>query len=154
MITLRLARLIEEHSDNLARGLLLQIQKSEETSDFKKVPALELQQRTYEIYRNLTDWLLNKTEKDIERTYTELARRRAGQGVAYSQFLCALARTKEQLWDFLQGERLIEEPVGLYGELELFRQIDHFFNRALYYAACTYESEGLRRAAAHAPGKK
>ncbi len=154
MITLRLARLIEEHSDNLARGLLLQIQNSEETSDFKKVPALELQQRTYEIYRNLTDWLLNKTEKDIERTYTELARRRAAQGVAYSQFLCALARTKEQLWDFLQGERLIEEPVGLYGELELFRQIDHFFNRALYYAACTYEAEGLRRAAGHVPGKK
>ena len=149
MIALRLTQLIEEHSNDLARGLLRKIQNSEEMPDFKKVPAFELQERTFEIYRNLSDWLVNKTEKDIERTYTEIAMRRMAQGVAFSQFFCALVSTKEQLWEFLQDERLEEKFVNIYGELHLIRQVDHFFDRALYYAARAYEREAARRAATH-----
>ncbi len=149
MIARRLTQLIEEHSDGLARGLLRRIQNSEEMLDFKKVPAFELQERTFEIYRNLSDWLVNKTEKDIERTYTEIAMRRMAQGVAFSQFFCALVSTKEQLWEFLQDERLEEKFVNIYGELQLIRQVDHFFDRALYYAARAYEREAERRALTH-----
>jgi hypothetical protein len=146
MIALRLTRLIETHSDELAKRLLHRLQNSGEAADFQKVPALELQQRTEEIYHNLGDWLLNKTERDIEKTYTEVAKRRAAQGVAYSQLLFALVITKDHLWEFLKSERFTEELVDLYGELELFRQIDHFFDRALYYAARAYEHEAAQRA--------
>ena len=150
MIARRLTQLIEEHSEDLARGLLRKIQNSEEMPDFKKVPAFELQERTFEIYRNLSDWLVNKTEKDIERTYTEIAMRRMAQGVAFSQFFCALVSTKEQLWEFLQDERLEEKFVNIYGELQLIRQVDRFFDRALYYASRAYEQrEAERRALTH-----
>lgn len=66
MIALRLVHLIENHSEELAEGLTQRLLSSERTSDLRKVPTHELHHRCHEIYRNLSDWLLNKTEHDIE----------------------------------------------------------------------------------------
>ncbi|MGH9531872.1 MAG: hypothetical protein ACRD2Q_05720, partial [Terriglobales bacterium] len=64
MLTARLVNLIEAHSQQLSEGLLKKLLASERTADLRKVPEQELAERTYEIYRNLSDWLLNKTEAD------------------------------------------------------------------------------------------
>ena len=139
MLALRLVKLIEKHSDELARGLLHKVRSSSRASDLLKVPAEELEQRTYEIYRNLSDWLLSKTEKEIEVTYTHVAKRRASQGVALSHLLWGLVLTKEQLWEFVQGEHVADEVLDLFGELELFRGIGQFFDRATHYSVRAYE---------------
>jgi hypothetical protein len=144
MIGLRLTRIIETHADEIAHGLLHKFLTSSQTSDLRKVPVAELQQRSYETYRNLSDWLLYRTEQDIERTYADLGRRRASQGVAFSQLFAALIITKEHLWEFLQSERVAEEALNLFGELELLRQVQRFFDHALLHAARGYESEWLR----------
>jgi hypothetical protein len=81
---MRLVRLIESHSDQLSRDLSEKVWNSPRCSDLRKVPANELEARTREIYRNLSDWLVGKTEADVERRYTELGATRAQQGVAYS----------------------------------------------------------------------
>ena len=90
MLAARLVNLIEAHSQQLSVGLLKKLLVSERTADLRRVPEGELVERTYEIYRNLSDWLLNKTESDIERRYTEIGARRAQQGVAFSHFLWAI----------------------------------------------------------------
>ena len=69
MIALRLVRLIETHSEELAEGLTRKLLSSDRTHDLRHVPANELHHRCHEIYRNLSDWLLNKTEHDIEQVY-------------------------------------------------------------------------------------
>jgi hypothetical protein len=148
MIGLRLVRLIEKHADEIARGLLNKFLTSSRMSDLRKVPVDELHQRTYEIYRNLGDWLLEQTEQDIERVYQNLGRRRASQGVAFSHFFAALLITKQHLWEFLQSERVADEALNLFGELELLRQVQRFFDRALLNAARGYEEEWLRPAGA------
>lgn len=97
-----------------------------------------MKHRTYEIYRNLTDWMLNKTESEIEEKYSGVGARRAHQGVPFSQLLYAIHATKQHLWEYLLQEGLLE-PGELIGEMDMLHQIEHFFDRAVYYAAIGYE---------------
>ena len=141
MLAIRLVRLIENHSEQLSRELSEKVWNSPRCSDLHKVPADELEARTREIYRNLSDWLLDKTQAEVERRYTELGAARAQQGVAYSHFVWAITATKEHLRAFVQREGLSDSPMELHGELELLHLLAQFFDRALYYAAVGYERE-------------
>ncbi|MGI9104320.1 MAG: hypothetical protein ACR2IF_17905 [Terriglobales bacterium] len=142
-----LLRLIERHSDELAAGLTKKLRSSERTNEFRKVPNEELQDGAREIYRNLSDWLLTKTESDIELRYTQLGARRAEQGIPMAQFLWAVLVSKEHLFAFLRREGFVEGAVQLYGELELLQLLDQFFDRAVYFAVVGYEKTRLRKAA-------
>ena len=148
MLAIRLVRLIESHAERLSRGLTLRLEKDPHCSDLRKVPSEELSARTYEIFRNLSDWLLSKTEHELERVYTEVGIRRCSQGVAFSHLLYAITATKEELWRFLQDEGVVTKPVELFAEMELFRLLDQFFDKALYYVATGYETARVSNAAA------
>ena len=140
MFTLRLVQLIEHNADKLSEGLMGRLKRSECCNELLgSVPSHEVKQRTFEIYRNLTDWLMNKTESEIEERYMGIGSRRARQGVPFSQFLYAIHATKANLWDFLQQEGLLE-PGELISEMELLRAMEHFFDRALYFSSVGYES--------------
>jgi hypothetical protein len=130
MLAYRLVRLIETHSDALASGLLKKVQSSELTRSYRNVPPEELQQRVYEIYRHLGDWLLGKSAFDIEQRYQEIGTRRAHQGVPISELIWVIVLTKENLWEF---------PVEVFGELEMMQLLDQFFDRAIYFASVGYE---------------
>lgn len=147
MVAIRLVKLIETHADKLAHGLQHKFQHATHCADLKKVPAAELKDRSYEIYRNLSDWLLNKTESEIEHRYTALGARRAAQGVTLSHLMWAITATKEHLWEFLESEGFAEKPVELLGELELLHRVEQFFDKALYYAAIGYEKAAKSAAA-------
>jgi hypothetical protein len=144
MLAIRLVELIEKHSERLSRELSEKVWNSPRCSDLHKVPSAELEARTHEIYRNLSDWVLNKTEAELEQRYTELGTRRCEQGVAYSHFLWAVTSTKEHLRIFVQREGLSDTAMELHGELELLFLLGKFFDRALYYAAVGYERERER----------
>jgi hypothetical protein len=140
MLAYRLVRLIEKHSDALAASLLQRVQTSEHTRDYCKVPAEELKQRVYEIYRHLGDWLLGKSEFDIEQRYREIGAQRAEQGVPLSQLVWVIVLTKENLWEYLKNEAGMERPVEVFGELEMLQLLDQFFDRAIFYASMGFES--------------
>jgi len=151
MIALRLVRLIESHSDELAESLLHKLERSSRTADFGKVPKHEIRERTFEVYRNLSDWLLTKTEADIERVYKPLGRLRAEQGVALSALCWALMMIEENLWEFLEMEGPREKPLEILGSLELLRVMDQFFDQAVYHATLGYESYWKERHAETSP---
>jgi len=144
MLAGRLVRLIEKHSEHLSRELSEKVWNSPRCSDLRKVPPDELRHRAGEIYQNLNNWLMEKTESEIEQRYTELGARRAGQGVAYSHFLWAITETKAHVLGFIQREGLSDSAVELHGELELMYLLGQFFDRALYYTAVGYERERAR----------
>src|SRR5437762_4132246 len=122
MIALRLVRLIERHANNLAEELIEKLRASARTSDMQKVPEAELRSRIHEILEHLGEWLLTKTGSDVEIRYRDLGARRAAQGA-----------------EFLQRQGFLRSPVEIYGELELLRLLDQFFDRALCYATEGYE---------------
>jgi hypothetical protein len=139
MIALSLVRVIERHAEELAAELIAKFEISPRTADLRKVPVEELRQRIEELLRQLTGWLIYKTANDIEQRYLELGERRASQGVALSDFCWAIALTKEHLWEFLQRQGFMSSPVEIYGEMELLRLLDQFFDRAVCFAAEGYE---------------
>jgi hypothetical protein len=144
MFSYRLVRLIESHADALAGGLEEKVNLSSQISHFRNVPAHELRERVYEIYRHLGEWLLGKSELDIDQRYREIGARRAHQGVPLSEVIQAIVLTKENLWDFLKSEAVIDRAVEIMGELELLQMLEMFFDRAIYYASVGYENEVVR----------
>jgi hypothetical protein len=141
MIALRLVRLIEAHSEQLARDLIEKLQASSRTHDLRKVPPSELRSRMHEILQHLSEWLLTKTDSDIESRYRELGARRAAQGVSITDFCWAVMLTKEHLWEFLQRQGFLRGPIELYGEMELLWLLNQFFDRALCYALEGYKQQ-------------
>jgi hypothetical protein len=149
MLAYRLLRLVENHSEALAAGLLEKTQNSPLLPGYRNVPPGELEQRVYEIYRHLADWLLGKTELAVETRYTEIGAKRARQDVPLSQLIWAIILTKKNLWDFLKREAVLDRPAEISGELEVEELLDEFFDHAIFYAAVGYEracvSEPLRK---------
>jgi len=141
MLAYRLVRLIETHSDGLATGLLARVQSSEFTRDYCKVPSMDLQERVYEIYRHLGEWLLGKTDFDIRERYMEIGARRALQQVPLSQVVWVIVLTKENLLDYLKNEAGMERPTEVFGELEMLQLLDQFVDRSMFYASMGYEQE-------------
>jgi hypothetical protein len=139
MLRHRFVHLIEEHSDALASGLLRKVQRSARTEAFRNVPPDELMQRVSEIYRHLGEWLLDKSESDIEERYANIGSRRAQQGVPLSQLIWAIILTKDNLWEFVLDESYPDRPVEIFGKQELLQLLEQFFDRAIYSAAVGYE---------------
>lgn len=141
MFSYRLVRLIETHADTLAPGLEKKVLSSACVSCYRTIPADELRERVYEIYRHLGEWLLGKNQVDIEQRYREIGARRALQKVPLPEVIQAIVLTKENLWDFLNSEALVDRVVEIMGELELLRMLEKFFDRAIYFAAVGYQEE-------------
>jgi len=147
MLGSRLVGLIERNSNELAEGLAAKLCNSSRTTDFCEIPPDELARGAHEIYSNLSDWLLTKTESDIEVRYTAIGAKRAEQEVELSQLVWAILMSKEHLWAFLQREGFVTGPVELFGELELLQLLDQFFDRAMYYAVVGHTGAAMRTAA-------
>lgn len=142
MMLYRLVRLIETHSQSLASCLLDRVQSSELTHSFtENVPAEELKERVYEIYHHLGEWLIAKDETDLQRRYLQIGARRAVQRVPLSEVIWVIVLTKENLWDFVKKEAVLERPVEVFGELEMLQLLEQFFDRAIYFASVGYELE-------------
>ncbi len=144
MLASRLVQLIESHSERLSEELLNKFFTTERCSDMLKVPPAELRSRSHEIYRNLSDWLLAKTEPEIEARYLQIGRDRYRQGVALSHFICAINLTREHVHEFLRRETFSDNSLELFGHLELVRMLDQFFDKVVYYTAVGYEREAQR----------
>jgi hypothetical protein len=139
MIAVRLVRLIEQHSDELTDGLLLKFYSSPHTSELRKVPEHELRIRSHEILRNISDWLLSKSDAEVARRYREIGALRARQDVCFSHVCWGIFLIKEHIWNFLQREGFLRGALEIYGEMELLRLLDQFFDRAVCYCAEGYE---------------
>ena len=116
MVGLGLMQLIERHSEELASGLTDKLRASGRTSDFRKIPSEELRRTTADVYCNLGEWLLKRTEEDIERRFRAVAARRIAEGVRLDQFLWALIISRNYLWQFLRTQACADNVVALYGE--------------------------------------
>lgn len=139
MVAVRLVRLIEQHSDELTDELLQKFYSSPNTRELRKVPAHELRIRSHEILRNISDWLLSKSDAEVARRYREIGAMRARQDVSLSNVCWGIFLIKEHIWNFLQREGFLRGALEIYGEMELLRLLDQFFDRAVCYCAEGHE---------------
>ena len=135
----RLMRLIELHADALAETLEARIASSERCATYSRVSAEELKTLVAGVYGQLGQWLVTKTEEEIERRYTMIGARRAEQCVPASELLWCMVLVKENLWEYLQGQEALENTSQIFGELALLQMVEQFFDRAMYYAVRGHE---------------
>jgi len=154
MLSARLVQMIQDHAEELTRGVINDLQSNRRTPAYHRLSREELQHRTYNVYRNLGHWLGHKTDEAIEASYCELAKKRLAEGIPLSEVVYALILTKDHLREYIRGAGLVDSAVELYQEQELRRLVGHFFDKAIYYTVRGYEREvdflHAKRAAAHA----
>jgi hypothetical protein len=150
MLTYRLVELIQMHSEALAGNLLDNVRRSEFTRSFAagSVPAEELRERVCEIYRHLGEWLLAKTDVDLEHRYRAIGVRRYHQQIPLPELVWAIVLAKQTLWEFLSWESVPERPADVFGELGLLQMMGSFFDRAIHYAVLGYEDARASKDAA------
>jgi hypothetical protein len=148
MITRKLVGLIEDHGDDLAKVLAERLHRSSRTAGFLVIPREELAHATRDLYRNLGDWLLSKTEDEIETRFTEVGKRRFVQKVPLDDVVWGIILSKETLWGYLRRESLADHALDLFNELEFMQLLDGFFDRAVYYAVRGYQEARTARAVA------
>jgi hypothetical protein len=139
MVGSRLVHLIERHAEELATELTGKLRQSELTTDFRKIPAEELQRTTAELYHNLGEWLVRKTDEDVRHHFVSIAQHREAEGVKLQQFVWAVVMSRNHLYRFLVGQAFADSIFELYGELELQELLNQFFERAIYYGVVGYE---------------
>lgn len=147
MLSIHFARLIENHSEELAEGLARRLHQSERTPAYRDIPSDALKQQLQDLYENLSLWLTTKTEAEIEARYTDVGRRRARQGIPIAQFSWAVIMSKEYLWQFLLREAMADHAMQLLSELDFLLLLEQFFDRALYYSVRAYDAATKREAA-------
>lgn len=135
----RLMKLIETHADALTETLEARIASSDRCVDYTRVSGEELKTLVSGVYSHLGEWLVSKTEEDIERRYTMIGTRRAEQCIPVSQLLWCMVLVKENLWSYLNGIEALEHVSEIFGELELMQMVDQFFDRATYFAVRGHE---------------
>lgn len=140
-IASRFVSLIETHSAQLSQGLLESIQSSERTRDLRsRIDAAELKQRAAEVYEHLSEWLLNKTEFDIQLRYRQIGERCVSLGIPESQWVWSIALGRQQIWRLLESEAGAESGFELMSELELLQDLDQFFDQVVYHGTVGFES--------------
>ena len=136
----KLVQHMKANAERMSEEVLLKIRNSEKCSELvKKLPLDEQKHYTADIYRDLTDWLATESDDTIERRYLDLGILRARQGIPFSNLYWAVCIAHEYLWQYMQHECLLEEPVEFWGGVILLRSLTQFFNRLVYFASLGYE---------------
>lgn len=143
----RLTRLIETHADQLVATLEARIARSPRLDEYRAVNPVELKKLVSGIYSHLGQWLVSKTEKDIEERYERIGRLRAEAGISVAQLLWCIVLVKENLWEYLRENEHHDTTAQIFGELVLTQMVDRFFDHAIYYAARGHEQVRIARVA-------
>jgi hypothetical protein len=135
----RLTRLIELHSATLATRLEKRIARCDRCASYNRLAPGELKELVGGIYGHLGEWLVTRTEEDIDLRYRGIGARRAEQHVPVTELLWCIVLVKENLWEFLKEQEALENVSQIFGELALMQLVEQFFDRAIYYAVCGHE---------------
>jgi len=125
MLSTRLVQIIEDHAEQLTRGLIDDLLSNNHTPHYHHLTREELHYRTYDVYRNLGRWLSNETEAAIESSYTHLGKERFAEGIP--------------LQEYIEFSGMIDSAVELHGDRELHRLVGRFFDKAVYYTVSGFE---------------
>ena len=141
----RLIRAIESNAEEFAQSTVKKLRSSPRTESYHNLPDKDLYNRCYEVYRNLGRWLWEKSDQAVQARFQEVGERRCREGIPLGEVLWALVLTKGRLLESLGEYSLADSALELYQQQELDRLIGHFFDRAVCYAAASYERQASEK---------
>lgn len=149
---MRAPKLIEHmrtNAERMSENALQLVRNSDRCRELVlKVPVEEQKRYSLAIYRDLMEWLADPSDGSLEQRYIALGIRRAQQGVPFNNLFWAVCIAHEHLWEYMQQECLLDEPVEFWGGVMLLRSLTQFFDRALYSVSLGYQKVEKGEAAA------
>ena len=131
---------MKANAERVSEEVTKKIRASQRCVELARTLTVEEQNRsTADIYRDLTAWLATESDSAIEQRYVVLGLLRAQQGIPFSNLFWAVCIAQEHLWQYMQQECLLEEPVEFWGGVILLSSMTQFFNRVLYFTLHGYE---------------
>jgi hypothetical protein len=159
MISAKLIELIEIHATGLTRGVTADLTTNEHTKGFRSVPALDLEQRIFEILHHLGDWIGAPKSEKVNIEFSDWGGRRFGQGIPLSELVYAMITLKRHLHRYIQDNGLVDAafprveaeyvlPMHLQSLQDLNQQVTAFFDEALYALTKGYEMRSVQKVSA------
>ena len=146
MLATRLVHAVEDHAEELTRGVLDDLGSNPRTPSYHALSHDELHRRVYDIYHHLGRWLDRTTEEVLEARYGSLGRRRYDEGIPLEELVYALVLTKRHLRDYVLRSGFVQSVVDLYQEEDFNLRLDQFFDEAIYHAVRGYQQAAAGRA--------
>lgn len=139
MISIMLVKMIEEHAEQITEALLKDIHTNPKTISYQQFPAEEIRSRAYNVYKNLGDWVMDTEGEKTQQSYMALGRQRFEENIPLSQVVFALTLSKNHLFKYVKMFGLVGTALELHRELELYRLVTEFYDKAIYYTVRGYE---------------
>ena len=154
MISAMLIELIEIHADRLTQDVARDLVTNQRTGGFRAVPPEELEQRIFQIFHHLGDWI-GEPGATVEAEFAPWGSRRFDQRIPLSEIVYAIIVLKQHLRRYIRDNGLVDAalprvesdyvlPMHLHSLQELSVQVGQFFDEALYHLARGYEAEAQR----------
>ncbi len=139
MLSTRLVEMIQKHADQLMEGLVCKLKSDPKTPSYHHLSSNEIFSRSDTILRNLGAWMEGNLHDKMQHHYKEFGAFFRQQSIPLHEMVYALILTKNHLLDYARTYGLAGSVLDIYAELGLQRQLGHFFDDAIYYAALGYE---------------
>jgi len=155
MIAAKLIELIEIHADRLTADVARDLVTNERTRGFRAVRPQDLEQRIFQIFHHLGNWIGEPRSRSVEAEFGDWGRRRFDQGIPLSEIVYAVIVLKQHMARYILDNGLVDAsfpridsdyvlPMHLNSLQELNTQVGQFFDEALYHLAFGYEDEAKR----------
>ncbi len=103
MIYSRLIKLIEDNANELTDRVYRDILTQEETKSYRTLPENVVRDRIFDVYSRLDSWLVKeKHTGEVQRSYTDLGRKRFKEGIPLHEVIMALMLIKRHLWLYVR----------------------------------------------------
>lgn len=160
MISAKLVEMIEIHASRLTSDVVEDLVTNERTRGFRTVRRRDLEQRIFDIFHHLGDWIGDPRHERVRAEFAEWGRYRFGQGIPLSEIVCGVTLLKRHLRSYIRDNGLVDAtfprveqeyvlPMHLHSLQDLNARVGEFFDEALYELTAGYEG-AARRAAVQA----
>lgn len=140
MLSAYIVRMVEGHAETLTKELVDDLLTNARTPSLHRLSPDAVRRGASEVYRHLGDWLANRSDDNVERTFEAMARRRFQQQVPLDELVYAVVLTKQHLRQRLRSVRAVSSAVEIHNEIELDLLIGRFFDKLMYSVVKGYET--------------
>jgi hypothetical protein len=155
MISAKVVELIEIHASRLTKDVAQDLATNARTPGFRAVSRAELEQRVFQIFHHLGNWIGDSKSAKVEAEFSEWGSHRFDQGIPISEVVYAIIVLKQHLRRYIGDNGLVDAafprtdsdyvlPMHLHSLQDLNARVGEFFDEALYYLARGYEEEARR----------
>jgi hypothetical protein len=147
----KLVQHMKANTEGISEEVAKKIRASQRCGELvRKLTPGEQRLSTADIYRDLTARLMTESDSTLEQRYVGLGSLRAQQEIPFSNLFWAVCIAHEHLWEYIQQESLLEEPVEFWGGVILLRSMTQFFDQVLYFVLQGYEQASTSQSQFHA----